>query len=796
MKAVLEALGLFWLLAVASAPAQAPGFEWTNDLGVIHDSISLDSLRTYVRQLSGDLPFAMNGTATYIKTRHKMQPGNELARAYLLQKLATYGQVPYQQQFSNSGFNVLLEQHGKRRPNQKYILCAHYDDMPATSAVAPGADDNASGTAAVLEAARILRSFQFPYTILFALWDEEEQGLIGSRYYAQGARSLGDSILGVINMDMIAFDSNGDFHANIHVRPVANSAQLAKRMLDINAAYSLGLITTIYDPGITASDHNSFWVNDYSAILLIEDNYYDFNRYYHSIRDSINKFNDLYFLQCSRLAITTLASFAVGELPAVPVPLVPVNVQANVPARSLFSWAAAREAVHYDLEISPVQDFSTPGLQLYDLAQTAWISSGLPNATTAYWRLRSSNRAGKSGWSTLVRFETAAADSESILLHRGWNLVSSPLLPVDSSLAQMLSPVREHLDVVHDQPGNAFSFSPGASQLKTWNAARAYWMHMNTADTLSIAGNPIYIIPMAIPLEPGWNQVGVLANEPMPISRALASIAGHFLLAKNGAGQVYWPGLNIDHIKQVAPGQGLQVFLSSADTLIYPRQQEVSNQTPVNGSQTSFVVAPEPADQSAVLLIRSNTVHAGDEITVYTDDHRIAGTAVADNSQAIITLWGIDVFNPVAVTGAALGQALYIKHRSNLDAREKSMQITSLVDAFRNEALIPALTFCPEAVWIAQATDQDLPVALALVQNYPNPFSKETTICYQLPQSAPVTLDVFNSRGQCLAVLQQGIQEAGIHEVKWQGDRCAGGVYFCRLRSGSTLLIRKMVLLD
>ena len=93
-----------------------------------------------------------------------------------------------------------------------------------TGTTAPGADDNASGTAAVIEAARIFSQYDFPFTIIYALWDEEEQGLIGSEYYATQAANAGDSILGVINLDMIGYDGNGDGNADVHNSSVANTS--------------------------------------------------------------------------------------------------------------------------------------------------------------------------------------------------------------------------------------------------------------------------------------------------------------------------------------------------------------------------------------------------------------------------------------------------------------------------------------------------------------------------------------------------------------------------------------------
>jgi hypothetical protein len=79
-------------------------------------------------------------------------------------------------------------------------------------------------------------------------------------------------------------------------------------------------------------------------------------------------------------------------------------------------------------------------------------------------------------------------------------------------------------------------------------------------------------------------------------------------------------------------------------------------------------------------------------------------------------------------------------------------------------------------------TDEGLPVALVLEQNYPNPFNPSTTIRYGLPVPAWVTMPVFNSLGQQVALLQNGEQAAGYHEVRFDGSRLASGVYFYRIQ--------------
>ncbi|MGQ9644262.1 MAG: M28 family peptidase, partial [Ignavibacterium sp.] len=276
----------------------------------IINSVNQDSLVYFVRELSGNVPTIVNGQTVTIVSRHKNNSANELAKNYIKQKLQSYGITTTIQNFSATGNNVLGTQLGTHYPNRKFIICAHYDDMPSGS-IAPGADDNASGTAAVIEAARILSQYSFPYTIVYALWDEEEQGLVGSNYYATQARNVNDSIMGVVNMDMIAYDSNNDGIVNIHNRAVANSVEMYQKMVEVNSQYGINLTIVSYNPGSTYSDHASFWTKNYGAILLIEDDN-DFNAYYHTTSDLVQYFNQPYYTKSAKLAIGTFATLALN----------------------------------------------------------------------------------------------------------------------------------------------------------------------------------------------------------------------------------------------------------------------------------------------------------------------------------------------------------------------------------------------------------------------------------------------------------------------------------------------------
>ncbi len=279
-------------------------------ISAIINQANLDSLTSCVRELSGETGTLINGLQDTLVSRHVGSKGHQAATQYLAQKLLSYGLPTHVQSYSLSGTNVYAVQTGTDFPEIAYIVSAHYDDNPSTGP-APGADDNASGTAAVLETARILSRYKTSYTIVYALWDEEESGLVGSTFFAQQAFNRKDSILGVVNLDMLGWDSNNDGLTEVHTRSTARSIELADTVVLVNRAYGIGLTPALRNPGTTASDHASFWQKGYSAVLLIEAYLGgDFNSHYHSSTDRLQFFNAAFYHRASKLALGTMAFLA------------------------------------------------------------------------------------------------------------------------------------------------------------------------------------------------------------------------------------------------------------------------------------------------------------------------------------------------------------------------------------------------------------------------------------------------------------------------------------------------------
>lgn len=276
----------------------------------IGNEVSLDSLKLYIRQLSGDTSCIIGGSSYTITSRYKTQPGNQKAAEYIYEKFSSFGLTATYENFSSTGNNVIGTKVGSVYPNRYYIVSSHYDDLPGSSN-APGADDNASGTAAVIECARVLSKYNLYYTVKFITFDEEEQGLVGSNYYATQARNRGDSILGVINLDMIGYDSNDDKLITVYTSNISNTNQIANDFIENIYLYNIDLIPVLINMQ-ASSDQQSFLNKNYGAILVIEDDEFDFNPYYHTSNDRFQYINQDYFYKLAKSAIISIAKYALN----------------------------------------------------------------------------------------------------------------------------------------------------------------------------------------------------------------------------------------------------------------------------------------------------------------------------------------------------------------------------------------------------------------------------------------------------------------------------------------------------
>jgi hypothetical protein len=177
--------------------------------------------------------FAYEKTLSDFDSKHITRPGNKLASAYLAETYKSFGYRPELQWFSRveaaggQTANVVATLRGTVNPELVYVVSSHYDSV----AVGPGADDDSSGTAALLETARILSQHPQPATILFASFTGEEAGLLGSREFVRRAVADKVRIVGALNNDMVGWANDNRLdntirYSNSGIRDVQHAAAI------------------------------------------------------------------------------------------------------------------------------------------------------------------------------------------------------------------------------------------------------------------------------------------------------------------------------------------------------------------------------------------------------------------------------------------------------------------------------------------------------------------------------------------------------------------------------------------
>jgi hypothetical protein len=228
---------------------------------------------------------------------------------------AIEGCTEYQFRDTIWGENISFRHEGVLEPNRRVFLTAHWDAYSGTPyKCAPGADDDGTGTAAVIECARALRDERTECTIEFVLFDGEELGLKGSRRFASALDTAGVDYGGDIQLDMIGYEPNEAMTAVLFERAEATSDSIIAEFIETAIdSFELDLeVEIVKESG--ASDQISFWEVGIPAVLFIEGRRSELTPHYHSCTDGPENLNLDFFEVCTKAALGAAALMA-GLMP-------------------------------------------------------------------------------------------------------------------------------------------------------------------------------------------------------------------------------------------------------------------------------------------------------------------------------------------------------------------------------------------------------------------------------------------------------------------------------------------------
>jgi Zn-dependent M28 family amino/carboxypeptidase len=276
------------------------------------DEAATNRLRMHVERLAGD-----------IRERHVLAPAAlQRAASYISDEWAKAGYIVEPHEYDVLGIrcaNLVATRKGRARETEIILLGAHYDSVIGC----PGANDNASGVAALLEISRLFQTVQPELTVRFVAFVNEEPPFFltnqqGSMVYARAARRHGDNIRLMASLETMGYYSNepqsqmypplfGLFYPDrgnfIGIVSDFRSRKAMRRLAEAFRAKSdFPLQTTStfrFIPGVSWSDHRSFWRQGYRAVMVTDTAFYRY-RHYHAPSDTPERLTYRAFAQVTR----------------------------------------------------------------------------------------------------------------------------------------------------------------------------------------------------------------------------------------------------------------------------------------------------------------------------------------------------------------------------------------------------------------------------------------------------------------------------------------------------------------
>jgi len=804
-----------------------PGLAYDPDVNALAQQITVEHYRADVETLQ-----AFNTRSTYA-------PNHETVAEWIRAKFQSFGISDVAiDSFIDPGFQAYLQYYfgttdihkirnvvavipGLLDTSVVYIAGGHFDtSVWPYNPWAPGADDNGSGTAAVLEMARVLSANPPNVTVKFVAFDCEEWGLYGSKKDANDELAAGRNIGCMLNYDMIGSIGND----NVFVSKVypgsedyahlfGQSAQWYGRTNDTN------LVAEYNSVYLNGSDSWCYYSNGFRAAYAEE---YSFSPVYHQTNDSTSYMNMRYATSITRAGLGMMATLSLY-----PQPVAGLQVQDVGDGTRLFaSWLpnAASNVVGYRVMWGLASGNYSDSATVPGVSDTI---DGLTSDVAYYVGIKALDASGKQ--SPLL--------SEVQMTPR-----ASPLAPLGLTAEPASGGIalcwrrNTELDLAGYRLYRAIDDSTAYDSLNTvllndtsfsdWplSGAHRYYYKIRAFD---LDGNPSPLSARAYSRPATLDQGVLIVDETynatsgaMPRDTAQDQFYDYILAGLAHEQYEFGTADQRPLLSDLVPygvvlwhGDDYSQFMAQGSIADIKKYLDYGGKLWISGWKITGDLrgsASYPASFADTSFLKQYLKLNAANCSGGTDSFQMAAGALGypdisvDPSKVPLSSWGGTMRYIESLTPSAAGEVVYnIDMRNNnspfeglgcavryLGPNYKSMVFgfpLYFMDRDQARAAVQQVMADFGETGVTQGPVAELKVSrLELFPVAPNPFSRSTIIRYTLPQSEHISLRVYNVAGQAVRTLVSESKPAGAHRATWDGrdDRgrsLPGGVYFARL---------------
>lgn len=757
-------------------------------------------------------------------TRYALAPNRDKVAEWIKQKYISMGfaDVVIDSFLFNETWqkNIIATLPGKNN-NEVCIIGGHYDSITyeRPESTAPGADDNASGTTAALEIARVMKSKKFipECTIKFINFAAEEFGLYGSKDLADKYLKTSLTLKLMINADMISYSSQPLFSSKVAINYYKGSESwllMASQMVQ-----KFSKLTPINgEINSYSSDSYTFWNKGFQVVYFSED---EFSPYYHSVADTIGNYNMPYCAEVIKSACAVLINACSAPAPIQNLKL--FNTGDGI--SFLASWLKSKTSDFKSYKVylgESLENFDTSFITT-DTSITITAKNGNTQIYVAVSVLTNagfeSSLVNNSLYLTSIpptpflQFSDADKTNisfswfiyDSAVIFSGYNFYRSDSL--NGNFKKMNSTLLKETNYTEKPPqsgkyyyysvksvysnGAESNFSyPVRARLATFDQGIGLFVTGTTgdgsyADTNKYKGTQFFINSLK-----EFSPVLQQNEEFFPNFSDLGAYSTIVWCNNSRAGNYYLR--NSTDLIQKYLDRGGKILISTkspalvfsysefeADTrqfqsgdFLYDYFKVGLREYPTNIETFFSEALPKTSGYPAMLVDTSKA--PAESLYQLKEIESITPNAYG---KAIYT------YNSNSDTNPLKGKSVGIEYMGNdYKAILLSFPLYYMKEARVKEFLRYVLTNkFAEPLAAKEKTKEPLPEQYSLNQNYPNPFNPATTITYSLPVESKVKLIIYNSLGQQAAVLNDNIKPAGTYNVQFNANRLSSGVYFYSL---------------